>query len=387
MFAIALLFAISTDTVLYQSNHHLYSVAKTDGDALLLLDYDSGRLSRLRPGGDGYVAGPSIGIDSPIALRVIADDQTLRMDRGGKRVTANRLDAFKTEKAAAGTLYLPIMPGKHPLMIAVPGSSITLAAPYFARRGVAVLALDRRKDWQTQTFDAVALDVIAAASAMRSRKDIGPIGIYATTDGGWVAPIAAAKSKDFTFAVCSACSGLTMPEQELLHTDAELRADGFNEHEILDAFAYRKLLFRYFHDGSGLAMLERADGAAKARGAKWYPRFGGVPGRDAAVVHWWRINEAFDPAEWWRRLHMPVLFIFGEHDTRMPRDHWKILSAAVPGAKIAIVPDVDHEGFVAVTGGRDEVPRLDRIPPRAMEPTIDWILALRSSSSPHAKPR
>jgi hypothetical protein len=44
---------------------------------------------------------------------------------------------------------------------------------------------------------------------------------------------------------------------------------------------------------------------------------------------------------------------------------------------VVIVPNVDHEGFIAKTGGRDEVPFLDRIPPHAVEPTIDWILARR----------
>ncbi|HEY8850335.1 MAG TPA: hypothetical protein VIO12_13630 [Thermoanaerobaculia bacterium] len=70
--------------------------------------------------------------------------------------------------------------------------------------------------------------------------------------------------------------------------------------------------------------------------------------RDAPTATWWRLNDAFDP-----------------------------VAAANPRAKIVIIPAIDHEGFVAKTGGRDEVPRLDRIPPRAFEPTIDWILAQR----------
>ena len=59
------------------------------------------------------------------------------------------------------------------------------------------------------------------------------------------------------------------------------------------------------------------------------------------------------------------------------REHAQRIAAVNPAAKVVIIPNVDHEGFVAKTGGRDEVPLLDRIPPRAIEPTIDWILALR----------
>jgi pimeloyl-ACP methyl ester carboxylesterase len=377
MLALALLLAISTDTVLYQSNHRLYSIAKTDGDALLLLDYESGRLSRLRAGGDGYVAGPSVGVDNPVAVRVLADDQSLTID-GDQHVVAKRIDAFRTEDVANGTLYLPAGQKKYPLMIAVPGSgratrrSFALSAPYFARGGVAVLALDKRPDWESATFAEIADDVVAAANAMKARADIGAIGLYASSQAGWVAPIAASKSSLIAFVVCAACPMTTMAQQELIRTAHELRADGFSEAEIAQAVDYRRLLFGYMHDGGGLPRLERLDAAS--RGARWYARFGGVPSRDAALAQWWRLNDSFDPAGAWRRVHVPALMMFGERDTRVPpSEHVKRI--ATSKAKVVIVPKIDHEGFIAVTGGRDEVPRLDRIPPRAMEPAIQWIRA------------
>jgi hypothetical protein len=40
--------AILVSAALYRAGDHLYSITKTDGDSILLLDYDSGRLSRLR---------------------------------------------------------------------------------------------------------------------------------------------------------------------------------------------------------------------------------------------------------------------------------------------------------------------------------------------------
>ena len=375
MLALALLFAISADTVLYQSNHRLYSIAKTDGDALLLLDYDSGRLSRLRAGGDGYVAGPSIGIDTPIAVRVLADDESLTID-GEQHIEAKRVDAFRTEDVANGTLYLPAGSKKSPLLIAVPGSgratrrTFALPAPYFARGGVAVLALDKRRNWESATFAEIADDVIAAATAMKARADIGAIGLYASSQAGWVAPIAASKSPLISFVVCAACPMTTMAQQELIRTAHELRADGFSEAEIAQAVDYRRLLFGYLHDGSGQPRLERLDAASKS--ARWYARFGGVPSRDAALAQWWRLNDAIDPAAAWRKVKVPALMMFGERDTRVPpAEHVKRI--ATSKAKVVIIPKIDHEGFIAVTGGRDEVPRLDRIPPRAMEPAIQWI--------------
>ena len=371
MFAIALWFAIAADTVLYQANGHLFSIAKTDGNALLLLDYDTGRLSRLREGGDGYIAGPSIGVDTPIAVKVLAAEDSLTIDRGDEHTVAKRV-AIRTEKSPFGTLYLPPAAGKYPLMVVVPGAT-NLFTPYFVRRGVAVLALERRRKWESATFADIASDAVAAIAAMRKRPEIGRIGLYGSSQGGWITPIAA-KSPAVSFVVCAACPMTTMPEQELIRTAYELRADGFTDAEVSYAVAYRRQLFQYLHDGTGKPQLERIDDESK--NSRWYVRFGGVPARDAELAHWWRINDSFDPATAWRSVNIPSLFLFGERDTRVPpREHAKL----VPNrdAKIIVVPQIDHEGFLAVTGGRDEVPRLDRLPPRAMETVIDWILEKR----------
>ena len=145
--------------------------------------------------------------------------------------------------------------------------------------------------------------------------------------------------------------------------------------EIREAIAYRKLFFDYLQTGAHQSDLEAAD--QKARKARWYPRFGGIIGRDSPLAVWWQINARFVPTDYWRRVKAPALLLFGGLDTRVPpAEHAQRIAAADRTAKVVIVPNVDHEGFVARTGGRDEVPFLDRIPPKAIEPTIDWILAL-----------
>jgi pimeloyl-ACP methyl ester carboxylesterase len=377
MFAIALWFAIRADTVLYQANGHLYSIAKTDGSALLLLEYDTGRLSRLREGGDGYVAGPTIGAETPVAVRVVADDDTLTIDRGTEHIVAKRANPFLTENLPLGTLYVPTTAGKHTLLIAVPGAgsstrrAMALQAPYFARRSIAVLALDKRSNWETATFDDIAADVADAVRTMSKRGDIGRIGLYASSQGGWIAPLAAAKAPAVAFVVCTACPMTTMPEQELIRTAHELRADGYTDAEVKYAVAYRRQLFQYLHDGTGRAQLERLDDESK--NSRWYVRFGGVPAREAALAQWWRMNDSFDPAAAWRNVRVPSLMLYGERDTRVPpKEHARLVTNA--HSKVVIVPQIDHEGLVAVTGGSAEVPLLDRMPVRAMESTIDWIL-------------
>ena len=338
-----------------------------------------------------------MGDEEPIVVRVKVSEAAIVIS-APTRVVARRLDPFTTEDlkvrsgdvTLAGTLYLPRSPGRHPAIVAVPGGgnatrrSMALSAPYFARRGIAVLALDKRGngkssgDWKTATYADLAGDVVRAIEMLQQRADIDPrrIGVYASSQGGWIAPIAAATSPNVAFVVCAACPATTMPEQELIRTEAELRADGFSADEIRSARQYRFLLFDYLRTGHHHAELEAAD--QQAKGARWYPRFGGVVARDAPTATWWRLNDASDPADAWRRVRVPSLVLFGERDTRVPpAAHARRIATANPRAKIVIVPAIDHEGFVAKTGGRDEVPHLDRFPPRCFEPIIDWILAQR----------
>jgi len=366
--------AILVSAALYRAGDHLYSLTKTEGDAILLLDYDSGRLSRLRIGEGGWVGGPSIGVETPTALRVNIADNKLTIN---SEIVANRVDAFNVQQLTGGTLYAPRTRGRHPAIVAIPGAGI-LPAPYFARRGIAFFALDQNADWRSRTFDDIANDVVVAVNTLRGRNDIDPkkVGIYASTQGGWTAPIAAAKSPSIAFIICAACPATDLNTQELIRTDAELRADGFTAAEIQEAVAYRKLYFDYLLTGAHRGELEAADDGAK--GARWYPRFGGMIGRDAPLAIWWQRNERFVPTDSWKRVHAPALLLFGSLDTRVPPSaHAARIVAADPSATVVIVPNVDHEGFIAKTGGRDEVPLLDRIPPRAIEPTIDWILARR----------
>ena len=371
VFATALLVG---QLALYRSGNHLYSLTRTDGDAILLLDYDSGRLSRLRISEGEWVGGPSIGVEEPIAIRVKIADEKLTIN---SKVVATRFDAFATERVPGGTLYIPRAGGRHPAIVAVPGAGI-LPAPYFARRGIAFLALDQRADWRSRTFEDVADDVIGAVKALRSRKDIDAqyLGIYASSQGGWIAPIAAAKSQAIAFVICAACPATDLTNQELIRTEAELRADGFTAAEIEEAVAYRKLYFDFLQTGAHRDQLEAAD--QNAKGARWYPRFAGMISRDAPLAMWWQRNERFVPTDYWKRVRVPALLLFGSLDTRVPpAEHASRILAADPSATLMIVANVDHEGFLAKTGGRDEVPSLDRLPPRAVEPAIDWILARR----------
>ena len=103
--------------------------------------------------------------------------------------------------------------GPLPAVIAVLGSgpaprcySLSRAREW-ARLGYAVLIYDKRGsgasggDWQTSSLDDLADDVVAADRFLRGRRDIRAdrIGLWAHSQGGWIAPRAIARGADVAF--------------------------------------------------------------------------------------------------------------------------------------------------------------------------------------------
>lgn len=127
--------------------------------------------------------------------------ETVRFDNQGVRLV--------------GTLYLPGKPGKYPGMVILSGSAATArslnrgnAVP-FVRKGIAVLVYDRRGIGDSsgnrnainstappRDMEPGAGDAAAALEFLRSRPDMRPeaIGFIGISEGGWIAPRAAAIS-------------------------------------------------------------------------------------------------------------------------------------------------------------------------------------------------
>ena len=76
-------------------------------------------------------------------------------------------------------------------------------------KGIAVLLTDKRGsgksdgNWQTSSFDDLAADALAGADYLRARKEIdaGRVGLVGLSQGGWIAPLAAARSENIAFVI------------------------------------------------------------------------------------------------------------------------------------------------------------------------------------------
>lgn len=142
----------------------------------------------------------------------------------------------------AGTFTAPKTPGRHPAVVLLSGSGpqdrneeimghrpFLVLADYLTRNGFAVLRFDDRGfgksegDFSKATNLDFVGDALAAVAWLKSRSEVDAarIGLAGHSEGGIVAPRAAAQSKDIAFIVLMAGVGVPM-DQVLVRQAADL---------------------------------------------------------------------------------------------------------------------------------------------------------------------
>jgi dienelactone hydrolase len=110
------------------------------------------------------------------------------------------------------TIRAPKTPGRHPAMVFVSGSGrgdrgeFTSQAEWLTRAGIVTLVYDKRTvgySFRHRDFGLLADDALRMVERLRQRPDVDPArtGLWGVSEGGWVVPIAAARSADVGFAV------------------------------------------------------------------------------------------------------------------------------------------------------------------------------------------
>lgn len=228
----------------------------------------------------------------------------------------------------AGTLLLPRSKGQHPSVILIHGSSTPSRDDFrfygdlFVRRGIAALIYDKRQlgrnlgDLRDLTGDA-----LAAVELLKSRSDINPkqIGLWGFSQGGWVAPIAAARSKDVAFVITVSGPAVSYADVNIYADATRLRARGFSEEEIREATIATKRLDEYVRSGGDRQDLQSfLDEARTKRWATHTTILQRAPSAEEMQT-WlrWR-NLDIDPVSYWEQINVPVLATFGELDDVVP---------------------------------------------------------------------
>jgi dienelactone hydrolase len=379
------------------------------------VDYDSGKTGALFAlGRDEFVAGPTVSTGFPVVMRFRAvrdaSDQVQRIafERRGYTVQALRRQFYSEvpvryasgEVSIAGSLLLPAAAGPHPAIVMIHGSgnvtrdTLRPFADHFARNGVAVLITDKRGTglstgrWARATFDDLAEDALAGVRYLHGRPEIqaSAIGLHGMSLGGWVAPLAAVKSRDVAFVVVESAPVMTPLEHERLRVETTMRADGHKGETIAKAVAFMDQKFEVARTGDGWDRLVAAmDGGQKAG---WLPYVNAPASLDSLRWNWDHVF-SYDPLPVLEQLSVPMLVLYGELDSIVPpKVHKARMEQAVrEGGKhdvtIREFARANHGFFEAITGGRQEQPNLGNFVAGYFEARTDWVRA-RSQAAQQA---
>lgn len=286
--------------------------------------------------------------------------------------------------ALAAELLLPAGEGPFPAAVILHGSGPSDRTNTWARgisdllvaNGLAVLLTDKRSDWQTASFDDLAGDALAGVRLLRTRGEIDKtrIGLVGLSQGGWVAPLAAAKSNDVAFVIDIVGATVSYAEQTFVEMTNTARQAGVDVDEVV---RLNRAAGRYLINGDWnayAAARERAlAGPAKKVAA-------GFPGqKDAKIWTFLRSVMAYDPMPYWTVLEQPVLFVFGELDERdnvpvqesVRRIEFAFGAAGKKNYEVAVIPAVGHA--LMIEG--------NKFAPRFTETLAAWLAPFRRAPS------
>lgn len=194
-----------------------------------------------------------------------------------------------------GMLFLPEGEGPFPTAIIIRGSGTSrrnqtwylALAEHLQANGIAVVLPDKRGcdksegDWAGSSIEELATDTLSAIEFVQNQQifEYSTIGLIGLSQGGWIAPVAAAESDDVSFIVSMSGSVVTTDEQ-LLHEQIN----------VISPYTYTFI-------AKIIAPLIVNNLKQKEHLSALYP---------------------FDPIPYWKEVHVPVFFAFGENDENVP---------------------------------------------------------------------
>jgi pimeloyl-ACP methyl ester carboxylesterase len=323
----------------------------------------------------------------------------------------------------AGTLTLPRTGGPFPAALLITGSGqqdrdealmghrpFLVLADYLTRRGIAVLRVDDRGvggssgDVEHATTEDFAGDVLAGMAYLKTRKEIDPqqIGLIGHSEGGVIAPMCAARSKDVAFIVMLAGTGL--PGEEILYRQGELilKAMGASPAMIAQQRTAQERLFAVLKQEKDNKRAEKAlrkvyaellvhpapDAAKAAAGTKPEAEktAEALPAGEEASLQsmlwpWFRFFLTYDPRPALKQVKCPVLAINGAKDLQAPpkEDLREIAAALKAGGNrdytVRELPGLNHLFQTARTGAPAEYGQIEEtFSPVALKVIGDWIV-------------
>jgi uncharacterized protein len=261
----------------------------------------------------------------------------------------------------AGTLTLPEAPTAAPVLVGVHGAEGGTRDFHLLRHleatlppaGFGTLLFDRRGDGESTgegdaSYDQLAADVRAWLRHLARDPRVEWIGLWGISQGGWIAPLAAAGSSDVAFLVAVSPAGVTPGVQMDFAVRALMREAGHGDEAVDHALALRRAM-----DEVSVGRMPVAEAQALLDRAVDEPWFGlaFVPPDASAVDASWAEEMEFDIRPALRRLDLPVLLFFGEHDRWIPvaesADVWRAELGTDADLTVVSLPGTGHAATFA----------------------------------------
>jgi pimeloyl-ACP methyl ester carboxylesterase len=214
--------------------------------------------------------------------------------------------------------------------------------------GIGVVTFDRRGDGESTgdasrgRFEVQVEDALAVLEAVGAER----VGLWGFSQGGWIAPLAAAGSDRVAFVVGVASTGVTPSEQMMYATAEQFGRAGYGARVVKRVLALRRANEDHVH---GRSPGHEAELAAELRAAMdepwWLLAFLPPIPLDAEGCRLWIEEMDFDPRPVFAEVRVPALLFYGEDDGWTPVEPsvaaWR--EARGDDVDIVVIPEASHE--------------------------------------------
>jgi uncharacterized protein len=262
-----------------------------------------------------------------------------------------------------GTVYFPKSGDRMPAVVVLheASSATRESAVYRHLRdglpalGFAVLIYDRRGSGQSSgdarsvDYETLADDAIAAQGALAKLPRIDPtrIGFWGLSQGGWLAVLAAGRSRNAAFAISVSAPLVTADQQMQFAMSNLLTVRGYPPADVREMVETRKAWTGYLRGTNSREVA--VDALRRAQSQPWFdlcylPRVSQLtldPEHDPT-----RRKLDDDPVAAVLQAKVPLLFLYGGSDPWVPVaqsvERLKSLSNQRPNIEYAVVADANH---------------------------------------------
>jgi fermentation-respiration switch protein FrsA (DUF1100 family) len=368
------------------------------------------------------------GLEFPLTFKRVAkvDEPNRPQEPKGPCPYAEEEVGYENKKAGvklAGTLTLPRSKGPFPAVLLITGSGpqdrdetlfghkpFKLIADYLTRRGIAVLRVDDRgvskstgNHAKATTLD-FAEDVEAGVAYLKSRTDINAreIGLLGHSEGGVIAPMVAARSKDIAFIVMLAGTGVN--GEQVLYTQGQaiLKAMGAPDRSLARQRTMQEILFQTMKrepdNGVAEKVVREAWAKEMAKLTEDEKKQAGAMNAalDAQLKRvlspWFRFFLTYEPVGALQKVQCPVLALNGEKDLQVdPKINLEAIARALKAGgnkdfTTVELPKLNHLFQTCKTGTVAEYGQIEEtIAPVALERIADWIAKHTTAKAEVAK--